>query len=292
MRDDTISQPRREASESTSRAAFESFNPALAAELLVCFIREEVTKVGFERGVFGLSGGLDSAVVAHLTARALGPENTYAVLMPYRTSDPRSVSDAQLVADHLGIRTILIEITPMVDAYFERFPDADRVRRGNVMARMRMLILYDLSAALRALVIGTSNKTELLVGYGTIYGDMAAAMWPLGDLYKTEVRRLAQYLGVPTHILQKPPTADLWVGQSDEEELGLSYDTLDALLVGLVDRRLPVEALVAEGYDEALVRRVAEMVRRSQFKRRTPLCPKISSRSIGHDFRYKRDWGS
>lgn len=292
MRDDTISPPQREASESTSRAAFESFQPALAAELLVRFIREEVTKVGFERGVLGLSGGVDSSVVAHLTARALGPENTYAVLMPYRTSDPASISDARMVADHLGIRTILIEITPMVDAYFERFPDADRVRRGNVMARMRMLILYDLSAALRALVIGTSNKTELLVGYGTIYGDMAAAMWPLGDLYKTEVRRLAQYLGVPTRIVEKPPTADLWVGQSDEEELGLSYDTLDALLVGLVDRRLPVEALVAEGYEEELVRRVAEMVRRSQFKRRTPLCPKISSRSIGHDFRYKRDWGS
>ncbi|GBC77817.1 NH(3)-dependent NAD(+) synthetase [bacterium HR08] len=272
--------------------AFEDFNPALAAELLVRFIREEVTKVGFERGVLGLSGGLDSSVVAHLTARALGPENTYGVLMPYRTSDPAGVADAQMVADQLGIRTIRVEITPMVDAYFEHFPDADRIRRGNAMARMRMLVLYDLSAALRALVIGTSNKTELLVGYGTIYGDMAAAMWPLGDLYKTEVRRLAQYLGVPARILEKPPTADLWVGQSDEEELGITYEVLDALLVELVDRRRPLEALVEDGHDEALVRRVAEMVRRSQFKRRTPLCPKISSRSIGHDFRYKRDWGN
>jgi len=279
------------ASDIGSKPTFGAFNPALAAELLVRFIREEVTKVGFERGVLGLSGGLDSAVVAHLTARALGPEHTYGVLMPYRTSDPASVADAELVAEQLGIRTILVEITPMVDAYFERFPDADRVRRGNVMARMRMLILYDLSAALRALVIGTSNKTELLVGYGTIYGDMAAAMWPLGDLYKTEVRRLAEYLGVPERIRQKPPTADLWVGQSDEEELGLTYDVLDAILVELVDRRLTVEALVHNGYEEALVRRVAEMVRRSHFKRRTPLCPKISSRSIGHDFRYKRDWG-
>lgn len=292
MRDDIILRPRTRDRERGSEMAFEDFNPALAAELLVRFIREEVTKVGFERGVLGLSGGLDSSVVAHLTARALGPENTYGVLMPYRTSDPASVADAQMVADQLGIRTIRIEITPMVDAYFEHFPDADRIRRGNAMARMRMLVLYDLSAALRALVIGTSNKTELLVGYGTIYGDMAAAMWPLGDLYKTEVRRLAQYLGVPARILEKPPTADLWVGQSDEEELGITYDVLDALLVELVDRRRPLEALVADGHDEALVRRIAEMVRRSQFKRRTPLCPKISSRSIGHDFRYKRDWGN
>jgi NAD+ synthase len=280
------------ASDVGAASAFGAFNPALAAELLVRFIREEVRKVGFERGVIGLSGGLDSSVVAHLTARALGPENTYGVLMPYRTSDPASTADAQLVAEQLGIRTILVEITPMAEAYFERFPDADRVRRGNVLARLRMLILYDLSAALRALVIGTSNKTELLVGYGTIYGDMAAAMWPLGDLYKTEVRQLAEYLGVPARVRQKPPTADLWVGQSDEEELGVTYDVLDAILVDLVDRRLPVEALVRDGHDEALVRRIAEMVRRSQFKRRTPLCPKISSRSIGHDFRYKRDWGS
>lgn len=280
------------ASETKSRASFETFNPALAAELLIRFIREEVTKVGFERGVIGLSGGLDSSVVAHLTARALGPENTYGVLMPYRTSDPTSLSDAQAVAEQLGIQTILVEITPMVDAYLERFPDADRVRRGNVMARMRMLVLYDLSAALRALVIGTSNKTELLVGYGTIYGDMAAAMWPLGDLYKTEVRQLAHYLGVPERIREKTPTADLWIGQSDEAELGMTYDVLDTLLMELVDRRVPVPTLVENGYEEALVRRVAEMVRRSHFKRRLPLCPKISSRSIGHDFRYKRDWGS
>ncbi len=280
------------ASETKPGASFEKFDPALAAELLIRFIREEVTKVGFERGVIGLSGGLDSSVVAHLTARALGPENTYGVLMPYRTSDPTSLSDARAVAEQLGIQTILVEITPMVDAYLERFPDADRVRRGNVMARTRMLVLYDLSAALRALVIGTSNKTELLVGYGTIYGDMAAAMWPLGDLYKTEVRQLAHYLGVPERIREKTPTADLWIGQSDEAELGMTYDVLDSLLVELVDRRVPVRTLVENGYEEALVRRVAEMVRRSHFKRRTPLCPKISSRSIGHDFRYKRDWGS
>jgi len=270
---------------------FEKFHSALAADILTRFIREEVIKAGFQRGVVGLSGGVDSAVVAHLTAQALGAENTYCVLMPYKTSDPSSLHDAHRIAEGLGSQAITIDITPMVDAYFENFPDANQIRRGNVMARTRMMVLYDLSAALEALVIGTSNKTELLVGYGTLYGDMGAALWPLGDLYKTEVRMLARYVGVPVHIVEKTPTADLWAGQSDEDELGLSYDLLDAILFELVDQRRPVETLVERGYDEDAVRRVAEMVRRSQFKRRLPLCPKISSRTIGHDFRYKRDWG-
>lgn len=222
--------------------SFERFNPALATEILVRFIREEVKRVGFTRGVLGLSGGLDSSVVAYLTAHALGPENTYGVLMPYKTGDPSSLNDAQLVADLLGASAIRSDITPMVDAYLDAHPDADRVRRGNVMARARMIVLYDLSASLRALVIGTSNKTELLVGYGTLYGHMSAAFWPLGDLYKTEVRLLARYLGVPAHIIEKTPTADLWVGQSDEDELGMTYDVLDAVLVELVDKRMEIEA--------------------------------------------------
>jgi NAD+ synthase len=271
--------------------SFEKFNPALVADILVRFIRDEVTKVGFKRGVLGLSGGLDSSVVAYLTAHALGPENTYCLLMPYKTSEPSSLNDAQLVADLLGASTIRSEITPIVDAYFENVTDADRVRRGNVMARTRMMALYDMSAALQALVVGTSNKTELLVGYGTLYGDMGAALWPLGDLYKTEVRMLAQSLGVPAHIIEKTPTADLWAGQSDEAELGMTYNLLDSVLVELVDKRMTAEALIENGYDESLVRRIADMIRASQFKRRLPLCPKMSSRSIGHDFRYRRDWG-
>jgi NAD+ synthase len=271
--------------------SFERFNPALAAEILVRFIRDEVKRFGFTRGVLGLSGGLDSSVVAYLTAHALGPENTYCVLMPYKTSDPSSLNDAQLVADLLGASALRNDITPMVDAYLDTRPDADRVRRGNVMARARMIVLYDVSASLRALVIGTSNKTELLVGYGTLYGDMGAALWPLGDLYKTEVRLLARYLGVPTHIVEKTPTADLWAGQSDEGEMGMTYEVLDAVLVELVDKRMTTEALIEQGHDERVVRQVAGMIRASQFKRRLPLCPKISSRSIGHDFRYRRDWG-
>lgn len=279
------------ASKTSAGISFTTFNPALTAELLRRFIREEVTKAGFDRGVIGLSGGLDSTVVAFLTAEALGTTNTYGVLLPYKTSDPSSVADAQEIVRHLGIPALTVEITPMVDAYLDQVPDADRIRRGNVMARTRMIVLYDLSAALRALVIGTSNKTELLVGYGTLYGDMAAAMWPLGDLYKTEVRRLAQYLGVPSRIIEKTPTADLWIGQSDEAELGLPYEILDSILVELVDKRVPLDALIEQGYEEASVRRVMAMVRSSQFKRRMPLCPKISSRTITHDFRYKRDWG-
>lgn len=279
------------ASKTSPGVSFATFNPALTADLLRRFIREEVTKAGFDRGVIGLSGGLDSSVVAFLTAQALGAENTYGVLLPYKTSDPSSVSDAQEIIRALGIQAITVDITPMVDAYLDQVSDADRIRRGNVMARTRMIVLYDLSAALRALVIGTSNKTELLVGYGTLYGDMAAALWPLGDLYKTEVRLLAAHLGVPSRIIEKTPTADLWIGQSDEDELGLPYEILDGILVELVDKRVPFDALIERGYDEASVRRVMTMVQSSQFKRRMPLCPKISSRTITHDFRYKRDWG-
>ena len=280
------------ASKTSPNVSFATFNPALTADLLRRFIREEVTKAGFDRGVIGLSGGLDSSVVAFLTAQALGAENTYGVLLPYKTSDPSSVSDAQEIIRIVGIRAITVDITPMVDAYLDQVPDADPIRRGNVMARTRMIVLYDLSAALRALVIGTSNKTELLVGYGTLYGDMAAALWPLGDLYKTEVRLLAQHLGVPSRIIEKTPTADLWIGQSDEAELGLPYEILDGILVELVDKRMPLDALIERGYDQASVRRVMAMVRSSQFKRCLPLCPKISSRTIIHDFRYKRDWGT
>jgi NAD+ synthase len=270
----------------------DQFNPALATEALTRFIRDEVSKIGFTRGILGLSGGLDSAVVAYLTARALGPENTFCVMMPYQNTDPTSVADAEVVIDALGVRPTLVDITPMVDAYFEVASDADQVRRGNVMARVRMIVLYDLSRVHRALVIGTSNKTELLVGYSTLWGDMAAAMWPLGDLYKSEVRSLARYLGVPEPIIEKPPTAGLWKGQTDEGEMGISYIELDAILVELVDKRIPQELLAQRGFDPEKVERVFQMMRASQFKRRPPLLPKISTRSINHDFKYKRDWGS
>ncbi|MBI3950678.1 MAG: NAD+ synthase [Acidobacteria bacterium] len=266
-------------------------NPELATKSLTRFIREEVAKVGFTRGIIGVSGGIDSAVVAFLTARALGAENTYCISMPYKASDPTAVGDAKVVADAIGTRLLKVDVAPVVDAYFIEFPQADHIRRGNVMARVRMIVLYDLSKVYQALVIGTSNKTELLIGYSTQWGDMAAALWPLGDIYKTEVQILARHLGVPQHIITKPPTAGLWQGQTDEGELGITYAELDAILVELVDKRIPKELLPERGFDREKVERVYEMMRCSQFKRRLPLLPKVSTRSINHDFKYKRDWG-
>ncbi len=272
-------------------ATFASFNAPLAAEALTRFIHDEVTKVGFERAVLGLSGGVDSAVVAHLTARALGSDNTLCVMMPYRTSDPSSLRDAQLIVDALKVKSRKIDISPIVDAYSEVHRSGNRIRSGNIMARARMMVLYDASAEAHALVMGTSNKTELLVGYGTLFGDMASAMAPIGDLYKTEVRMLAQHLGVPESIIVKTPSADLWAGQSDEGDLGFTYEELDQLLVELVDKRIPLDRVAERGYDPDRVDRVVEMIRSSQFKRRPPLIPKISTRSVNHDFLYKRDWG-
>lgn len=262
----------------------------LVTNVLERFIREELGKFGFAKGVVGLSGGVDSSLSAYLAARALGAENVTAIAMPYKTSSPESEADARLVAETLGIRLLRIEITPQIDAYFERFPEADKRRRANKMARERMTILYDQSAALGALVIGTSNKTEALLGYTTLWGDMASAVNPLGDLYKTQVRQLARHLGVPERIVAKAPTADLWPGQTDEGELGFTYEQVDRALYWLVDMRLRPEEVSAKGFPEAFVRRVWEMVRQSQFKRRLPPIAKLSGRSVDRDFRYPRDW--
>jgi len=266
-------------------------NPELVRKILVGFIQNEVRKVGFERVVLGLSGGVDSSLVATLAAQALGPKNVLGVIMPYRTSDPKSMSDALQVVRQLGIEHLEVDITPQIDAYFERFPDADPRRRGNKMARERKSIEYDQSSAFRALVIGTSNKTELLLGYGTIYGDMASAINPIGDLYKTQVWQLADAVGVPTAIVQKAPSADLWSGQSDETELGFQYRMIDQLLYYLVDRRYSVDELKGQGFDQAFITEIVRRVRENQYKRRLPLIAKLSSRTIDREFRYPRDWG-
>lgn len=260
--------------------------------VLTRFIHNELTKAGFQHAVLGLSGGIDSALSCYLTAAALGPENVLAIRMPYETSSPESLEHAQLVIDDLGVQSETIDITPMVEPLFEASQDINPGRKGNIMARMRMTILFDRSAAFQALVIGTSNKSEMLLGYGTIYGDLASAVNPLGDLYKTQVRQLARAIGVPQSIIEKPPTADLIPGQTDESDLGFSYAEVDRLLYMLVDERHSTNECVEAGYPRPFVQTALEMVRKAQYKRVMPIIPKLSGRTIGHDFRYLRDWGT
>lgn len=268
-----------------------SLNLGVVRTLLVNFLRDECLNAGFHNGVLGLSGGVDSAVVAYLAVEALGRENVRAVIMPYRSSSPRSRADAELVIARLGMVSEVVDITPMVDAYLAGMNGADNVRQGNVMARQRMIVLYDISSRDRALVLGTSNKTELMLGYGTLFGDMACALNPLGDLYKTQVWQLAESLGVPESIVQKKPSADLWEGQTDEGEMGLTYARVDQLLFAMIDERRSDEDLIQIGFEEEFVRRVKRMVMVSQFKRRPPVIAKVSNRTINVDFRYPRDWG-
>ena len=267
-----------------------SINPELVTEILVRFIRNEITRTGFRRAVFGLSGGIDSSVVAYLAARAMGPDNVLAVTMPYKTSSDATRNDSQAVIEALGVRSLNVPITAQIDAYFAQFPDAATLRLANKCARERMTVLYDQSAAFEGLVLGTSNKSELLLGYGTQFGDLACALNPVGDLYKTQLRELAAQVGVPRAVLDKPPSADLWEGQTDEGELGFTYEQADVLLFHLVDRRVRPTDLIAAGFDAALVAKIRERVRRNHFKRVMPLIAKLSLRTVGHDFLYPRDW--
>jgi len=261
-------------------------------KVLEIFIREELRRFGLQNAVLGLSGGVDSALAAFLVSRAIGAEHVHCVMMPYRTSSPESLSHAQEVLDIVGCSGERAEITPMVDPLFEANPDMDKLRKGNVMARMRMIVLYDRSAKHHALVIGTSNKSEGLLGYTTLYGDNASAINPLGDLYKSQVWELAEAVGVPQSILSKAPSADLWVGQVSEEELGIKYREVDILLYYMVDCRESDEELLGRGFASDYIRKVRTRIRGAQFKRMTPVIAKIGERTINTDFRYPRDWGS
>ena len=255
------------------------------------FIRDEVSNAGFQKGVVGLSGGVDSALAAYLATEALGKENILVVTMPYKTSSPDSIGDARSVIDDLGIAYESIDISAMVDSHIRQSGDPGNMRKGNIMARERMIVLYDLSARDNALVIGTSNKTETLLGYGTHYGDTACAINPLGDLYKTQVWQLAREVGVPKKIIEKKPTADLWVGQTDEGELGFSYKEVDQLLYLMIDERRNDEELITRGFEKRFIETVKRLVQRNQFKRRPPIVAKVSHRTVNVDFRYARDWG-
>jgi NAD+ synthase len=269
-----------------------SINTGLARQILTGFIHSEITRVGYSRAVLGLSGGLDSTLSCFLAAEALGPENVLALRMPYKTSSPDSLEHAQQVINILGVQSLTIPITEMVDPLFERFPETNQMRRGNAMARARMIVLYDQSEAFRALVVGTGNKTEILLGYTTIYGDSANALNPIGDLYKTQARQLARALGVPEQIIDKPPSADLWAGQTDEGELGFTYADVDQLLYLLVDQRYSPRDCIEAGFQAEFVSQVVERVRRSHFKRVLPPIAKLTNRTIGYDFLYLRDWGT
>jgi NAD+ synthase len=270
----------------------------VARRVIAGFIRSQLTQAGFERCVLGLSGGIDSALVAYLVAEAIGADKLLCVLMPYRTSSPASRGDAETIVADLGCSSELVEITAMVDAYFgagdslgaggESARDASALRRGNLMARMRMSVLYDRSVAFGGLVVGTGNKTESLIGYTTIFGDNACAFNPIGDLYKSQVRQMAAAIGVPHQVISKAPSADLWPDQTDEGEGAFSYPVLDRILYWRIDRRRSAEELESMGFDRGLVERVERLVATSEFKRQVPPIAKLGPRTAGVDYLYPR----
>ena len=265
-----------------------AIDTSVARRVISQFIRGQLRQAGFERLVLGLSGGIDSALVAYLSAEAIGAERLLCVLMPYRTSSDASRADAEEVVRRLGCASELVDISPMVDGYFTADPDATPLRRGNFMARQRMAVLYDRSVTWGGLVVGTGNKTESLIGYTTLFGDSACAFNPIGDLYKSQVRQVAQDIGVPEAIIRKAPSADLWPGQTDETEAGFSYPVLDRLLFWRVDKRRSVEEMEELGFERALVERVDRMIAGAEFKRQVPPIAKLGPRTAGVDYLYPR----
>jgi NAD+ synthase len=260
----------------------------VARQAIAQFIRGQLRQAGFERAVLGLSGGIDSALVAYLVAEVIGAERLLCVSMPYRTSSDSSRTDAAAVVAALGTPSETVDISPMVDGFFADQPDASPLRRGNFMARQRMAVLYDRSVTWTGLVVGTGNKTESLIGYTTLFGDNACAFNPIGDLYKSQVRQLAAAMGVPEAIIRKAPSADLWPGQTDEAEAGFSYPVLDRLLFWRIDKRRSDEEMAALGFDAALVARVDRMIAGSEFKRQVPPIAKLGPRTAGVDYLYPR----
>jgi len=259
----------------------------LIKNYLIKFLKDEVHKTGLKNAVIGLSGGVDSAVVAVLAQKAFG-KNFLAVMLPSSSSSQSSFDDANELCKKFDIKNRSVYIGDLVENYF-RDIDKTNLRIGNFSARMRMSVLYDISAETSALVLGTSNKSELLLGYGTMFGDLASALNPIGDMYKTEVFEFAEHLGVPKSIIEKPPTADLWEGQSDEEDLGFTYAELDLALKAFVDERLSEKELLQRDFDADLIKLIISKIYQNQFKRKLPIIAKLGNRTIGHDFLYPRD---
>ena len=264
-------------------------NAPLAVAVLTSFIRDAVEISGTSGVVVGLSGGVDSSLSAALATQALGPERVHGFLLPYRTSNPASEQDARTVAEHLGLPHRVIDISPMIDAYFQMESDADPMRRGNKMARERMTILFDQAKKRNALVLGTSNKTEILLGYSTVFGDNASSLNPLGDLYKAQIWQLSRHLGLPSAVIDKAPSADLFPGQTDEGDLGFDYLTADEVLYLLFDEGLRPEEVVARGYDERVVQRILSYEQRFRFKRRLMLIARLSGSAVNLDQEIPRD---
>jgi len=269
-----------------------SIDTGLVRKILTGFIRSEINRAGFSHGVINLSGGVDSAASYALAVEALGAENVLALRLPYKTSSADSLEHAQMLIDQFGSPSVTIPITDMVDPIIAHDADMSDKRKGNIMARMRMVIAYDQSEVFKGLLVGTGNKTEILLGYTTLYGDAACALNPIGDLYKTQVRQLARTLNIPEAIVCKPPSADLWKGQTDEGELGFTYEDVDKLLFLLVDQRYSPQECVEAGFAEKFVRQVTERIRKNQFKRIMPPIAKLTNRTVGYDFLYLRDWGT
>jgi NAD+ synthase len=260
----------------------------LVENYLIKFLKNEVKKTGLQNVILGLSGGLDSAVVAVLCKKAF-KNNIYTVMMPSQFSSDNSLEDAKALCKTFDIPTQTISIAPLLESYINN--NMSNLRVGNFSARMRMSILFDKSAQYNALVIGTSNKSELLLGYGTIFGDLASAINPIGDIYKSELFEFAKYLKINEQIINKAPSADLWDGQSDEADLGYTYAQIDTVLKELIENRLNKSELINKGFDEHLVLMLMKRVFQNQFKRKMPIIAKLTNRTINQDFLYARDIG-
>ena len=261
---------------------------AQISDYLERFLDNEVRKTGIKKVVIGLSGGLDSAVVAVLAHKTF-KDDLLCVKMPSQYSSQSSLDDADALCRDFSMNAITASIGPMLRAYEELNPNMDNLRKGNFSSRMRMSTLFDISARENALVLGTSNKSELMLGYGTLYGDLSSAVNPIGDLYKSEVYELAEYLGVTKSIIEKAPSADLWIGQSDEDDLGYTYAQLDVAMKLYVEDRFTKEEIVEKGIDSKMLDMIIGRIFRNHFKRKMPLIAKLTSRTINHDFNYPRD---